>query len=224
VYLAPEGEGRQGPAAARNRGLSRASGEFVAFLDADDVWLRAKLERQVRALTRFSEAGMVYGPSEWWYSWAASPQERDYVEPLGVPPRLYEPGSLLRPFFADQIATVPNPSSMLVRRTVLDEVGGFEESVPHGYEDQTLVAKMALTVPVLAADRVLDRYRQHRESLTADRSERVEARDRVAFLRWLTAYLAEHGTERELVAALTRQRRRLRYRAWRPLQTGRAAR
>jgi hypothetical protein len=111
-----------------------------------------------------------------------------------------------------------------VRHTVLAEVGGFEASVPHGYEDQTLVAKLALTAPVLAADQVLDRYRQHPESLTAGRSQRVEAAHRVAFLRWLIGYLAEHGADRRLLTALNRQRRRYCYRAWRPLLTGGTAR
>ena len=47
----------QGPGAARNRGIAEASGEWLAFIDNDDLWLPQKLEWQFRALDRFKQCG-----------------------------------------------------------------------------------------------------------------------------------------------------------------------
>ena len=55
--------------ASRNLGVRHAKGRYIAFLDADDVWLPWKLEHQVGLLNSHPEAGMVYGPAQWWYSW-----------------------------------------------------------------------------------------------------------------------------------------------------------
>jgi len=51
----------RGPASARNLALSAASGEFVAYLDADDMWYPHKLERQVAFLDAHKECGLVHG-------------------------------------------------------------------------------------------------------------------------------------------------------------------
>ncbi len=58
---------KSSPAAARNRGIKQASGEFIAFLDADDWWEPTKLEQQVNALDRDPQIGLVYGKALWHY-------------------------------------------------------------------------------------------------------------------------------------------------------------
>jgi glycosyltransferase involved in cell wall biosynthesis len=53
-------QANQGPAAARNHGIQRARGRLLAFLDADDVWLPTKLERQVAYFDAFPETGLLH--------------------------------------------------------------------------------------------------------------------------------------------------------------------
>src|SRR5262245_51206234 len=68
-YMEHAGHQNRGMSATRNLGFRAARGEFVALLDADDVWLPSKLEQQVAVLTEHPAAGMIYAPTQYWYSW-----------------------------------------------------------------------------------------------------------------------------------------------------------
>ncbi|MDZ4811400.1 MAG: glycosyltransferase [Pseudomonadota bacterium] len=54
-------QANQGPAAARNRGIAAAKGEWIAFLDSDDIWLEHKIERELDLFKRFPEAALLAG-------------------------------------------------------------------------------------------------------------------------------------------------------------------
>src|SRR5689334_20378787 len=68
-YLEHAQHANRGMSASRNLGMRYARGAYLAFLDADDIWLPAKLEKQVAILEAHPEAAMAYGPLYFWSEW-----------------------------------------------------------------------------------------------------------------------------------------------------------
>jgi glycosyltransferase involved in cell wall biosynthesis len=221
----PEHPGHRncGKGASRNLGIRAAHGDYVAFLDADDVWLPDKLARQVAILDTHQQAGMTYGNTLYWYSWTQNPADigRDYVPPLGAQPNsLVEPPRLV-PMFLRGKAAVPCTCSILVRRSAIMQINGFDESFlgPNNiYEDQAFYAKICLRYPVFVADDCLDRYRQHPGASMAGAEKMghlITARQ--FFLTWLRGYLVEQGErDAEVWQALQRELWRIDDPIWLP--------
>jgi len=129
-----------GRSAARNHGMAVAQGEYVAFLDSDDVFLPDKLRVQVEALDQNRAYGMVY-------SMYLAVDEAGRPLPGGgeSPERLS--GQIYPEMLFIQRALITTPSVM-VRRMVLAEVGGFDETM-HMCEDLDLWRRIARRHQVL---------------------------------------------------------------------------
>jgi glycosyltransferase involved in cell wall biosynthesis len=207
-YLEHAGHAHRGMSSTRNLGIAAASGDFVAFLDADDVWKSTHVEHEVELLLEHPEAGLVCGQAVDWYSWE-DPRADDVQGPLPWPPgTVISPRDMLTALLRRGAFRTP-VCNLMVRRDVLLAVGGSEDRFRAVYEDQVLLAKLYLTRTCVISGTRTARYRRHAESSTA-RALRDGTYDpvrpnhsREAFLRWLSSYLrAEGGHEPELSALL----------------------
>lgn len=218
-YLQHGGHQNLGMSASRNLGMRHAQGEYIAILDADDVWLPHILEEQVAILESHPEAAMVYGPLYWWYSWTGHPEDvqRDFVQELHAQTDtvVYPPG-LLPVFIRNPRAT---PSGILVRYGIIKNIGGFEEAFRGMFEDQIFRAKVCLQTPVFVSSRCWYRYRQHPDSCCApDRRGKITAQyhaARLVFLHWLEGYLSAQGVEDSATwTAIRKELRLYRHPVW----------
>lgn len=197
-YLEHEGHQNRGMSASRNLGIKRARGEFIAFLDADDVWLPGKLEEQLSVFKAYPEAGMVYGRTLFWHSWTSRVEEReDYFSPLGVKPdALIKPPKLLITLLEGN-SQAPTTCNAIMRKQIIEEVGYFEEAFRGMYEDQVFFAKVLLHVPVFVDDRCWAKYRQHPNSCynTTIKDLEKACTTRLFFLTWLKNYFQQQDVQ-----------------------------
>jgi glycosyltransferase involved in cell wall biosynthesis len=213
-YLEHPGHLNRGMSASRNLGIAHARGEYIAFLDADDLWLPERLERHRAVLEEHDEVGMVYGPTLYWYSWSPANRHpdapQDHVTDLALEPGcpIAAPQALLT-YLETGGSSLPGICSLLARRKLVERVGAFEDCFRSLYEDQVFLSKMTLHAPVYVFPELLDKYRQHPNSSCQQAILRGEydlerpnpARGR--YLRWLERYFAaQNGIDERLVSAL----------------------
>lgn len=191
-YLEHAQHKNRGMSASRNLGFRHARGAYLALLDADDVWLPQKFERQVEFMNAHADVAMVFGRTEYWHSWTGRAEDlsRDHVPAHGFPAATYGPTTLSTRVYPLGPGTAPSLCSLLIRAEAMEKIGGFEESFKGFYEDQAFLAKMYLAEPVAATEDCWDRYRIHDTSCSAVVRETGEYDEhRARFLRWLRTYL-----------------------------------
>lgn len=125
----------RGPAAARNRGLAEASGELIAFLDSDDLWLPPKLQRQVEFLREHPEDLICYTDEIWIRRGVRVNPRKRHAKWDG--------------WIFDKCLPlcIISPSSVMMRRAFFDRVGAFDETF-RVCEDYELWLRAAAVLPI----------------------------------------------------------------------------
>ncbi len=145
-----------GASVARNAGLEIMQGEFIAFLDSDDLWEARFLERMTAALDA-SDAGFAYCDY-------ATFDARGLVQSVNLPPRYKLRGILFaRLLETDFLST----GTLLIRRDCFERVGGFDPSLEIAH-DWDLWLRLAREFDAEYVDKPLARIRIDSDGLTRD--------------------------------------------------------
>ncbi len=143
----------QGVSVARNTGIADAQADYIAFVDADDLWEPTKLEKQVRCLDDHPEVGLVH-------TWMALVDERGKStgRVLKTSVEGYAWEQIVQ---RNQIATL----SVMVRRCCFDTVGVFEPNL-RSIEDWDMWIRIATSYPFAVIKEPLVYYRQVPSSIS----------------------------------------------------------
>lgn len=153
-----------GPARARNAALRLASGTFVAFLDADDLWVPEKLSMQAGFLEEHHDVELVFSDMEEF-------SEDEVVRPSFFATRqnaeiLRRPGRIADAFERLLGEYLIPTSTVLVRRRVLDKVGTFDETFEAMAEDKDLWLRIARVGGIGCLPLLLTRKRVHASNVS----------------------------------------------------------
>ena len=149
----------KGPGAARNRGVLESSGEFIAFLDHDDIWARQKTSRQVNLLKKHPNCGLVYCYP------TLIDQHGDEI--LTEKPSFFPERDVFEAFLKRN--RIVSFSSVIIRRSVFDSVGGIDESPELATcDDYDLWLRISASYDVLFSPGELLYYRLHQNNFAKE--------------------------------------------------------
>jgi len=175
-----------GPAAARNLALGLASGDFITFIDSDDIWLPGKLHYQLALMAQCPELDVCYSDFFFWRPDATGAFADPSTFADATPGDAIEAtmsGWIYPEVFLDSVVHI---ITSMIRPRILDKVGPFDTSLATG-SDLEFWLRMSQHTPMTMLRKKLALYRIHDASITF----RPKARN--FGYEILTAALAKYG-------------------------------
>jgi glycosyltransferase involved in cell wall biosynthesis len=142
----------EGVSAARNAAIRAGRGEFVTFLDDDDLWPPQRLEDLVATLREHPEAAGAFGNGR-------------YIDAEGEVFGQWTTSSASREDFLRGATPIPRITALLVRRSALERVGLFDETLAYSEDDELILRLLRDAALVGTGTTVVD-YRRHGENAT----------------------------------------------------------
>jgi glycosyltransferase involved in cell wall biosynthesis len=151
-YVEQENEG---VSSARNAAIRCSNGDYIAFLDSDDVLLPGSMTKRVGYLEGHEEISLICSDSIFF----------NESGPLGLRSELTDKPKNPKNFRWETVDYNPTPSSVMVIRTCFDKVGFFEESIRIS-EDWLMFVKLSLHFNMAYMNEPLIKYRLHKDNLS----------------------------------------------------------
>jgi glycosyltransferase involved in cell wall biosynthesis len=176
-----------GLSSARNAGIKESDGDFIAFLDADDSWVKNKLEEQISLFekTKFKNLALIYCD----YDVINSNGDilfKNYKAPLDDK-RMR--GSVFKTLLSrNQIAS--SGSGVLIKREVFETVGLFDENLKFG-EDWDMWLRISERYEIDFVDKVLVHIRKHGQNMTSNPSKIFE-KELGFYGKWISHIRGRH--------------------------------
>lgn len=147
-------QANKGVSAARNVGIAQAKGEWIAFLDSDDLWKRNKLEKQMKWLASHRQVQICHTDEIWIRKGVRVNPMKKHAKPHGW---IFEQ---CLPF------CVVSPSSILIHQSLFEKHGNFDEELP-ACEDYDLWLRFAAKVPFgFVPEKLLTKRGGHEDQLS----------------------------------------------------------
>lgn len=170
----------QGPSTARNRGINESSGEYIAFLDSDDIWLPDKLEKQIKVMENDPLIGLVYSDTYFFDSEKIWPKTSFRFQIPGK-------GSVFNTLFVENFIPL---LTVIIRRTCMDANNLFNSEFEPA-EDYDLWLRVSQKMKIAYVNEPLAKYRVHPKQASS------KAEKMLSNLIRMKENIIEDGTVRE---------------------------